>query len=134
MGAGHQQKGDQRAGADIMLNGHKSNGNGHIPKLGEGAALDMTDGRDRKTLTGAISAGWAVKPEHLERYRKALDNALAIALQEGSSREIRGCVQTMQRITDQIQRDEHRQEPERIDHRLTVSYENAWVRKREANV
>jgi hypothetical protein len=108
-----------------VLNGDRPQ-NGDAAREGSPYALDMTDGRDRKRLRGAISRGWKVDHAKLERYAKALDHALALAMRAGDARQIRGCVNTLKTIVDQIQKDEHREEPERHEHSVRVEYVNRW--------
>lgn len=66
--------------------------------------LDMTDGRDRRTLARGIASGWSITPTKLRRYVEKLDAALDVA---ESPRDIRSIVQTMVSIVGQVQADEH---------------------------
>ena len=108
-------------------NGNGSNGHHQNGGLG-GGSVDMTVAKDREHLRRSISGGWGIKPDDLERYRKALDHALALALQAGNTREIRGCINTMRSIVDQIQKDEHKLEPDIVDQTIRVEYVNTWDR------
>ena len=114
-----------------MLNGKNSgNGRAAIPG-GQGDTLDPHHTREQAgMLRRAISEGWEIEPEQLKRYSRALDHALALAMQAKNAREVRGCVNAMKGITDQIQRDEHRDEPVKIDHRISVEYVNRWEPQR----
>ena len=115
----------------MLNNGNGTNGNGsngHHKNGGRGGgSVDMT-AKDREHLRRSISGGWGIKPDDLERYRKALDHALALALQAGNTREIRGCINTMRSIVDQIQKDEHKLEPDIVDQTIRVEYVNTWDR------
>ncbi len=108
-------------------NGH-SNGDA---RGGKGGGLDPHHvRRDAALVRQAISSGWGVTREELLKYRDALAEALEIARAKGNARDVRGCVNTMKGITDQIQRDEHREEPVKIDHRISVEYVNKWEPQR----
>ncbi len=72
--------------------------------------LDMTDGRDRgllrrmvKSITpGSHHGPWGdVTPERPQRYVKALDYALTLAIEGRDHRGIKGCVETLATIIGQ---------------------------------
>ena len=84
--------------------------------------LDMTRAEDRATLRRAIAKNWPVSREKLLKYSDALDQALEIALERGSSRDTNQVVRTMVAIVSQIQADEHLDEKhDRIDNGKTAA-------------
>lgn len=73
--------------------------------------LDMARREDRAALARGVAAGWSIDEEQLQRYRRALDVALGIALKSQNVRHIVSCVRAMQVIVGQVQVDEARQQP-----------------------
>ena len=73
-------------------------------KVGE---LDLADRGDRDFLRRAVSGGWGVTPEKMQRYSTALDAALGLALQAQDHRAVQSCVRTLATIVGQVQADQH---------------------------
>lgn len=78
---------------------------------GGGAPLDMNKPSDRTMLRSGIAQGWNLRPDKLDRYARALDAALAIAIEQRDARGIRSCVQTLATLVAQVQNEEARHMP-----------------------
>lgn len=99
-------------------------------------SLDLSKRCDRKQLRSAIARGWDITPEEMQAYKQALAEAMQIALEVGSPREIRGCVSTFQRmVRDEIDQDHHEDKIELAksgDAKVSVDIVSAEDRERVA--
>lgn len=91
---------------------------------GEGgdSPLDMSRAGDRAMLRTGIAHGWNLQPAKLERYARALDAALAIAVEQRDARGIRSCVQTLATLVSQVQSEEARSIPGSTGVEVVIRY------------